>query len=440
MKRTLWIIVILLLLTLMPINGQEDTEDPPNYLFEMMASIPDSENSRVDFLSYIDYDAVEQARRTPISPINTTFFNLMPAASTSLWFEARNRIVSGPAQMQTTLIAIEEMPDVVGLDYFAINRAISWGSPPSAGMMLGGEFDIEAVSQAHADRDYQANDFAGVTVWCGPNGCDSGFETNIENINPANIFDPRLGRAVPVLVMPGYLASSPDISVVEGVANATVDESDSLLDVWQYRTAAEAITDSETYSGDLIQVNFLNPDPVSDVDLTLFEDRETYEEMVENGMGMGLVPEFRAEWLEYGELPPYLLSALVDRFDGENNQAIVALIYVNEEAAQTAATELANRLSNYYLPPFGDSEEPVNVVEFVNGAVVDEPYVYHSEETGLYAAVASISYPLPEVEGETFAEGSAPPGQVYRFWIQDVYRREFFLISQVTLPDWAYEE
>lgn len=437
----LTLLCLLLLLVIMPAAAQDDSdEDETHPLLEMLALIPDTQNSRVDLLSYVDYRAVERARRTVISPPNFLLFDAMAGDARRLWVEAFRRVQSGPPFL-SYLMQFSEMPEVVGFDFFDIDRAISFGQPPSQGMILGGDFNADAISEAHAARNYTEETLNGFTAWCGPEGCDSGMMLDPTDRNPANIFDPSLGRKPPVLIVPGYLVSSPDLDVVNGVARAAAGRGRTLLDDDYYRALAQAITDPEHYSGVLVQVNFLNYDVMADVDLTIFETREDYD-AVAQGVIEAMFP-LADEWLDYGTLPRYAQYALVDRQEGETQVAIVALVYRDEDDARIAAEELATRIGAYRNEIiFPDSETPL--MNNAEGAAVDEPYVYISEDTGLAVAVASISYPLPTVEGAELSaepvEGQAPPSVIYRAWIQAVFQRAFYPVWNIKLPAWAYED
>lgn len=423
-----------------PVSAQDAAaEDEPHPLLQMLALVPDTANSRVDILSYVDYRAVEYARRTVISPANYAIFRILPSESTQRWLQATQRIQSGPSILQY-FTQYGDMPAVVGFDFFDIDQALAFGHPPSQGMILAGEFDAESIGAAHAGRGYIADEIEGYTVWCHPEGCDMGMQQDLRNRNPANIFDPTLGRKPPVLILPGYLASSPNLEVVQGVAESAATGAVTLADAPGYRALAQAITDPERFSGDLVQVNFLNNDPSYTLDLTIFETREAFDENARSLLRIAALPD---EWLAYDDLPRYFLAALADRQEGETQVALVALVYLNPDDAQAAAEEMADRIGAFQgVLILRDNTEPL--MNRAAGAVVDEPYVYISEDTGVYVAIASISYPLPTVEGRAISEepveGQAPPGLIYRFWIQSIFQRAFYPMWQIALPEWAKEE
>lgn len=426
--RRILLSIILLLLIIVPLQAQDDSGDSEEThpLLEMLALVPDTENSRTDFLYYLDMTALEQASRIAISPPNMMIYDLLPSES-RLSYMATLRRIAGGNGIEIFNADWEAMPEVVGFDFFNINQLIAFGQPPGIGTIYGGNFDYDSIGEAHAARDYTEETINGFTAWCGPSGCDAGLEIDFEARNRGNAFDPMLGRRPTVLLLPGYLASSPDLVVVEGIARAANGDAVSIADAINYRTLAEAITAPE---GELIQVNFLGFDPLSfDIDLTVFETREDYEAAED----LPMRPVILDEWFDYGEMPAFNLMALADRQIDETQVAMVALLYTNEADAQAAADELAARLQTFSGTL--DPEEPFDpFVELIDGAQIDDPYVYQSEDTGLYAAVASVSYPLPD---EISLEDGLVPGMMYRYWVTSVFRRAFYVVAQITLPEWA---
>ena len=108
-----------------------------------------------EYLSYIDYAALLTSR--PGVPEITSwaqFSSLMDSKSDAsrLTMAALMGIQSGPGFFTQTLMRSQGMPDAVGFDVFTIERAIEFGNPPEQGDVLEGNFDIQAVTDAHTKR------------------------------------------------------------------------------------------------------------------------------------------------------------------------------------------------------------------------------------------------------------------------------------------------
>jgi hypothetical protein len=444
-KRFLYVLIFTLLMGF-ALSAQAQTEDiEPHPLFELLAIIPDNLQTRDSnqYISYVDYDAVENGRATPVNPETWDQFDLiLELPLGAKWINSTRRIRSGPSEiLQYLLLGGADMQSVSGVDFFEIDHAITFGAPPAQGTIFQGQFDVDAIETASLGRDYEQADINGVTAWCWIEGCDEGLKVNIVDRNPSNIFDPSLGRNPPFLILNDgdTVAYAFALEVVEEMASASLGETRSLADAPDYQAMASAITDPDMYTGDLVQVNIFPFDPVNNVqDYTIFETREDYEEFIGSG-GIGVLPPMASDFVNYGDLPTYQLAALVDRQEGETQIAMIALVYASEESAQTAAQELTSRLASFS----GEivTGDPTPFASMIDGAQVNDGYVYASDEAGLYVAVASVSYPLPE---ENFSSGEAAaevaPGILYRRWMDSIFRRAFSPLWQITLPDWAVEE
>src|SRR5690606_28312139 len=147
---------------------------------------------------------------------------------------------------------MEEMPAMVRLDFFDINRTLTFAAPPETTVIWRGDFDLDAIAEPHEARGFQASQINGVPALCVADGCDDGTDVSSLHIKRGNLFDPALGRQVPFLTLPETLVSSPRLELLEAVADASQGNHSSLLDARDYRTLAEAITDPAAYSGELV--------------------------------------------------------------------------------------------------------------------------------------------------------------------------------------------
>lgn len=379
------LLLIVMLTGIMPAIGQE--QDHP--LLQMLNMVPaDYAGSPI---AYLDFRAVEDARDYLEKPES---YAALMASDVNLDFTWRWQ--SAPESVGRNFARLEEMPVVMGFDFFDINRTLQFGMPPAMGIIWQGNFDMEQVAEAHTARDYIETEINGITAWCPAAGCDQGMQTDVRNAQPANIFDNGIGRKVPFLVQPGYLLSSPDLGTLEASVGAINGKS--LADDPAYRALAEAFTMPE---GLLIGVQFLDStvQVSSDLDAAL-----------------------PAEIAAYGSLPPYLAVAIADRQEGDQQVALIALAYANVEEAEAAAPELANRISTFSdVITRGEGQSPL--MEDVRGAEVSSR-VYSTDEISV--AVVEIRYDTPTQEEEnatpSLENNPVRPALVY-WYLTRAYRQ-----------------
>lgn len=422
------VLLIVMLLFALPAVAQENVSP----LLDLLALVPDNSTSRGDIISYQDLRAVENAIDLPRPESGVAFLASRP----SLMFT--QRWLGMPPQVSYARNLMEEMPATVGFDFFDINRTLTFAAPPETTVIWSGDFDLDAIAEAHEARGFQASEINGVPALCGADGCDSGTAVSPSNIERGNLFDPALGRQVPFLTLPETLVSSPRLELLEAVADASQGNDSSLLDARDYRTLAEAITDPAAYSGELVSALLLPTDLVLEaLDFTdaaslmpllgQFATPEQLEALVNNP------PDFIAD---YGTLPVYRLAAIADRQDGEWQVAVVALVYNSAEDAEIAAPELAQRLETFSGFLRTQDDEPF-LSRFPSTTV--ESRVYTSDETGFSAAVVEVRYPMPSQEEEQAtpdqsSEGAPRfPAAYYRYLVDSIYQRGLY-------PLWLVEQ
>lgn len=388
-------------------SAAADSGDPP--FLEMLSRVPISAASleSVSVITYVDYRAVEAARPNVPTPQSWAEWAALDREASSLWLANANRIQSGPPEIFQYLTVLESMPQVMGFDVFDIDRALTFGDPPGTGYLYGGDFDLETLAAAHTARGYTQTEYHGMALWCGAVGCENGFQQNLRERDQANIFGGDLGRAFPFSAEPNYLYVSGDLANVQKMIDTVQGDLESVLDVPAYLAAADASTRG---GGLLIQAQILSPIQVGYMPNIL--DPTDYEAYFES----------------IGNLPPYELAALVDKQDGSDQLAMIVLVYGSEDDAIQAAVELTERLETF--APFSGGDEPVLTRDSINGKM-DEPTVYFSEAAGKWAAIAAARYPMPDNErydadGRPSEDGMLrASGQVFRVWIQALFRREF---------------
>lgn len=407
---TRWITVLALFtLALAPTAAQEETSTP---LLEMLALVPD--NVTVPpVVTYADYRVLEAMRGITNPPLNSV--DDLRTEAGGLWIAATMGLGAG---MPLSNLAgyLEDMADVVGFTFADIDRTLEFGNPPSMGTLLGGTFDSKAIATAYSARDFTETAIGDVPVWCGPDGCEEGMAFNIDLRNQANPFGGSLGRNEPLALLPGYLADSPDISVVENIVSAYHEEIPSLADSPAYTSLAGAAG----AAGSVAQILIMDFSGVG----------------VFGGEFVPEIPdELRATIANYGTLPPYTAFALADVWDGGNQEiTLLMLAYPDAAQAAVAAAEIPQRLATY-VPMIQAAKRAL--VDMLNdrGSTIGESYVFESE-SGYAVAVVPISAPVPSNERQEGRPAYLPSGLTFKLFVNALWSRDLvFIASEITLPE-----
>lgn len=409
---TRWITVLALFaLALAPTAAQEETSTP---LLDMLALVPDNAATQEasPVVSYADYRVLEAMRGITNAPLRS--LDDLKTETGGLWIAATMGLGAG-IQLNYLPNYLEGMTEVVGFAFADIDRSLEFGTPPSMGTLLGGNFDPDAIATAYTARNFTETTLGDVPVWCGPDGCDQGQMMNIRGRNPANPFGGDFGRNEPLALLPGYLADSADFGIVESIISAYHDETPSLADNPAYTSLAEA----SGAAGSVAQILVMN-----------YSDVGVFE-----GEFMPEIPdELRAAIANYGTLPPYTAFALANVWDG-GSQEITLLMLAYPEAAQaaTAAAEISQRLATYVS--LIQANRPLLDLLNERGSAIGESYVYESE-AGYAVAVVPISAPVPSNERQETRPAYLPSGLVFRLFVQALYSRDLaFIASEITLPE-----
>lgn len=375
-------------------------------LLQMLALVPDNLASRA-WLTYTDYRAMGAARGLEESPTIADFDARTATART--WIAASMGLSTG-IDMRYFFNYVSDMPQLVGFGFFDIDRAVIFGQPPSTGTILMGNFDADAIAEAYTAREFTEEQVSGVTVWCGPNGCDSGSETNLSSREPGNPFGGELGRKEPLAVLPnGMLANSADFAVVEDIIEAAQDPAESLVTSPEYRAMADALTSN----GELIQVQFINPADVAFGDFATLDEGNSIQEIT----------------ADFGQLPIYSLAALADSWEGDTFTAWIALAYSDAETAQTAVDELSRRLKSFVS--FRTQQSLSEMLED-SDAQLGQPTIYESD--GQAIALFPVHYPIPPNEVSEDGIGYPSSSMVFRLLMSELYARGLYLLA-TNLPE-----
>ncbi len=219
-RTTIFLALLLCVFGLLPVHAQEEVQHP---LMEILALIPDIPEVRgcYEGISYMDYAAIVAVRPGAAQPSWEELESLRNSdddgevLSAELWLAALIGVRSGPEEFPGSLLWAVEMREAVGFDVFDVERGATFLCPPERVDLFEGDFDETAIEEAFTNRDYTLQELDGMTLWCGPDGCDQGEIYEFRNRNLHNPFGGRGGRNQPLLMFSGYLVSSPDNTLLE---------------------------------------------------------------------------------------------------------------------------------------------------------------------------------------------------------------------------------
>ncbi len=140
-------------------------------LLEALARVPDSPEARGAMLSYLDQAALVATRPGAAQPVSVaealaSLETDDPAAR--LWLAAFMGAASGDMDLVSHLALAADWPEQVGFDLLDVERHLAFGTPPSDGSVLLGEFDPAAVAAAFEARGYSSSETDERTLLCGP--------------------------------------------------------------------------------------------------------------------------------------------------------------------------------------------------------------------------------------------------------------------------------
>jgi hypothetical protein len=380
-------------------------------LLDALARVPASAEALAAPLSYVDYRAVESGRPGAAAPASLDGLLAMDAAddpAAHRWFAAASGIASGPSDLMAGLLSFgAAWPTTVGFDFFDIDRALAFSTPPASGLVLLGDFDPEAIGAAHAARDYTTSERAGHTLLCASSGCEEGLRIDLANVDAAVPFGGRLGRSEPLAVSLADILSSPDITTLEAMLSTAAEETPSLAADPAFRALAQAPADDAS----IIQATLL-PGPT----LALSPDLAGF---------LGASPDEVDGWLlELEALPPLPVPsavALVDGAAGDEQVVTIALAYADPDDAGIAAESVAARLGSVRSLT---SDVPVAELLAGRGLTGTSTRVEPAGPDGTSVAVVELRAPLASDAPDPDAGSLAPSSGLYRLLVSMVASRD----------------
>lgn len=422
------VITLILIVTTAAMTLAQDIPDSP--LLALLDGVPDLAGNRA-FTTYVDRAAIGTAYPGTIAPADWAEFTAMHDAEGVLALavmpmEAWWRVFMNMAvPTGTSLGSADRMPEVMGFDYFHIQRELSFGTPPASGLILQGEFDEDAVRAALEARGFTL-DRSGedVEIWCGTVGCDGGLQLDLRTVDRANLFGGELGRQQPVVLGDDILMSSPSLEQVEGYMDATIGDGKSLADDPRYQAAVGAVSEL----GTVMQASIMDGE-------YLLSDGSAISMMLpEQGTADFPIEDFQT-------IVPYNLMMIADVVSEDEQIGVAAFVYTDTATAGAAVAEIARRLQTF---PSLRTQRPIADMLEERRATVETRVV---ERGGLAVALALLTTPkatagqIVQFSPTTNPDDLPPvtaPGILYRLLLNMVQARDDLWYS--TVPREVMEE
>lgn len=435
LKRPLLIVLFAAFTLILNTSAQDDVQpEPQPPLLPMLALVPDTPHSVSDVIMYNDRLAIETAYPGTKKIASWAEFDAIGTGNEDLneqerwWMASLNSMYY--SYLGQYLRVSENSPQVVGFDFFEVDREFSYGAPPGQVLILQGGFDMDAVRTAFGNQGFEQDDAGAdaAELWCGPDGCQAGTETNIQDRDPANPFGGHLGRKQPLVIGEDYLLSSAGIEPVQRHLDVLNDEHDSLADLPEYQAAVTAISEERV----VIQAAFLDGEALLQV---------TNVSPTSNSGGP-LEPEQQRTLLEsvledYETLPVPELIVFADTATETGQVGIIALTYDNTDDAERATQIVRGRLETYTSlgihQPFSDILKGRRV-----RFIIPMVYEYSSD---MY--IGLLLLPTLKAEGDDIVAVTAfavdpadrpdltPPGLIYRFLADTIFHSDTAWLSTI---------
>jgi hypothetical protein len=411
-KRIILLLALLpaLLLTA-PLAAQKDVESAP--LIAMLGSLPNTRAIHESIIGWADLRVADEAAGLPPMTTRAAYELLRRLDLADTWLNALPVYGLPPNWPPYLIAALDEGgAELNGFELFDIDYTLYAGDPPAAVVVLRGRFEAAAIDRALTARGFTATtDADGITVWCGPDGCESGLMLNVRDRNPANLFGGHLGRREPMALAGDTVLNSPDITALRGLIAAYRGQVPTLADDPAYRAAA----DHALRAGHLRQALFIDAQMLfpGDPAQLILDNAGTNEEIAILRQRLGLDGDF----VPVGRAAE--LMAVTDHVDTGTGleTASLVLVYADAAVAQTAHDELARRLAEVEIMLLSTRAPLLEMLES-RGLSLVEPALVTDEATGRTLLVLAL-------QGELLRdEGSLRSGWAVRLWVDMIYRRD----------------
>ncbi|MEO1444211.1 MAG: hypothetical protein AAFV33_27705, partial [Chloroflexota bacterium] len=366
----------------------QSTENPLLYLLENVSQEHVFPQMAAMTITYADYRAIERANE--IEPVRDRADYLSRTdTERNLWQMSLLRVYAGPHNYPNlTQDKIENMPDLMGFDFFDIDSAMVFGSDPYVGTLVHSAdavFDRRAINVALHTRNYDPLEVATGVAW----GKGGDGMTDISHVEPGDPFGGDVGLASRVAVLDDRTVGNAFLwGVLQRAAETRNNEYPPYSDLPEYRAMAASL-----YGGDgtLLQTTILSR--------AAGEQQQPAEEV--------------------DMLPPYVLGGISDLQDGDMQIHRFTLLYDDTDAADTAAAllpELVTEVSGPWLENLNFNMGEVQV-KSVDGFIM-----------------ISLDIRAPAPTAQDVLDGANNAALLYGFWMTALRQGQFYPLA-ILPPD-----
>lgn len=319
-----------------------------------------------------------------------------------------------------------DAPPAFGVDLFTAQQVVTYGTPPTAPMLILGDWERDIIRSGLSETGYVAStDVAGLELWCAAVGCAEGTQPNPSLINNANPFGGRLGRLNPTVLGEGYLWGAPmdDLATLPRVFKA--DESTpTLADQPRYQAAVNGVF----VNGAVLQALFLDGGMLLYANSVLAPNGGLSAQLLSPN---ATAPEPSEAQLAYDALlterPGYELMVWADVVTDEAQVFRAVMVYSDVESAEQAEETILPALEFAKTLVSLRTKQPVG--EMFSDRRMDLVTTQVVESEGYGVLVMDISTPkitlepylgLSQMTMTMQDIGVTRPGMLYRLFTQSL--------------------
>jgi len=328
--------VVVLALIALPIQNLAQAQTNAPFL-TFLSAVPDTDAVRKVPISFADYQAIMAARPgATIAKSGAEWLKLLLSQDlgATLAMAALRGVFDLSGIPTYFLDLLKGMSATVGIDFLSIGAVGYFGSPPAQGRVLLGTFDVAAIRSAFLARGFTETQIAGITGFCGPDGCDAGQKINPKKVDKTNPFGGELGRQEPIAATDSVIYSSPTLQTIQDMVGASQGKIPSLAKAADVAALAAVLTQTDG-NARLLQALIL-PEAYLKPSLVLDKLPKAMQALIKAMLSKGFSP-----------LPAYNLVAFAHKVDDKGQLVLITLVYDKADDAKTAATVLADRLTKY---------------------------------------------------------------------------------------------
>ena len=301
------------------------TDLPESRLAEALGRVPLEFSSEV--IQFADYSGSRAVNGLEEIDSTEEFFQLDS--------KTRDRLYSGVPLHFHLSERVSTMIDLIGVDVGAFDLSVwSWqfGSRPRIFLLAEGNFDHEIVTGGLQALDYKEGDYAGTAYY----RLNEDFDLSLLT-HPLGLLFNR------VALLDDQIVAAPSTGIIEQLIDANRGASPNLLESEPHRALTVAIGEG------LLGGAFMPPH-------WIVENWNTV-----NTRSVSRLHRYMEGPEQWGQLSPYDLALFGYRAQGDAEETVFALYYLDHAAAARDSGEFEKRWNSFHYDPKGPHGDPQEV-------------------------------------------------------------------------------